>query len=58
MELDMRALCALSHEGRKLLDPLAYKLQDRQSRQATIHWMAPHTKPIKTWQSWHWAKRI
>ena len=57
MGLDMRALCTLSHDARNLLAPLAYKLQDRQSRQAINHWMATHTKPIKTWQSWHWAKR-
>lgn len=56
-KLDVNALCGLSHDAKNLLAPLAYKLQDRDSRQAINNWIASHTKPIKTWQSWHWAKQ-
>ena len=56
--LDVNALCGLSHDAKNLLVPLASKLQDRDSRQAINTWITSHSKPIKTWQSWHWAKRI
>jgi len=56
--LDVNALCNLSHDAKSLLVPLASKLQDRDSRQAISTCIASQTKPIKTWQSWHWAKRI
>ena len=56
--LDVNALCGLSHDAKNLLVPLASKLQDRDSRQAINTWITSHHKPIKTWQSWHWAKRI
>jgi hypothetical protein len=55
--LDVNALCGLSHDAKNSLAPLAYKLQDRDSRQAINTWIESHNKPIKTWQSWHWAKR-
>jgi hypothetical protein len=54
--LDANALCGLSHDAKNLLVPLASKLQDRDSRQAINTWIASHSKPIKTWQRWHWAK--
>jgi hypothetical protein len=57
-KLDMRALTALSHDAKELVIPLKDKLQNSKSRQAINTWIASHTKPIKTWQSWHWAKRI
>jgi hypothetical protein len=56
--LDVNALCGLSHDAKNLLVPLASKLQDRDSRQAINTWITSHSRPIKTWQSWHWAKRI
>ena len=56
-KLDMRALCALSDDAKELVIPLKDKLQNRKSRQAINTWIASHTKPIKTWQSWHWAKQ-
>ena len=56
-KLDMSALDNLSDDAKELVNPLAHELQDSESRQRINTWIASHSKPNHTWQSWHWAKQ-